>query len=120
MIGWMSSYAQLNNRVFEDRMAVEEADSGKFFAGLNALGFFKNNEYVRTIIDGYTLFGYQFQPFVSYHLNKNIRIDAADISRRILVIIPFLLPRRYFQSSGERRNTPSFSETSRKSESPAY
>ena len=68
--------AQLNNRVFEDRMAVEESDSGKFFAGINALGFFKNNEYVRTIIDGYTLFGYQFQPFVSYHVNKNVRIDA--------------------------------------------
>ncbi len=70
------SYPQLNNRVFEDRMAVEEADSGKFFAGINALGFFKNNEYVKTIVDGYTMFGYQFQPFVSYHLNKNVRIDA--------------------------------------------
>src|SRR4051812_36942641 len=67
---------QLNNKVFEDRMAVEEADSGKLYAGLNALGFFKNNEYVRTIIDGYTLFGYQFQPFISYHIAKNIRIDA--------------------------------------------
>lgn len=70
------AFAQLNNRVFEDRMSVEEADSGKFFAGINALGFFKNNEYVRTIIDGYTLYGYQFQPFVSYHLTKNVRIDA--------------------------------------------
>ncbi len=68
--------AQLNNRVFEDRMAVEEADSGKLYAGVNALGFFKNNEYVNTIINGYTLFGYQFQPFLSYHVSKNVRIDA--------------------------------------------
>ena len=67
---------QLNNRVFEDRMSVEEADSGKFFAGVSAMGYFKNNEYVRTIIDGYTLFGFQFQPYVSYHLTKNVRIDA--------------------------------------------
>src|SRR3954463_7160426 len=72
----ISALAQLNNRVFEDRMAIEEADSGKLFIGLNALGFFKNNEYVRTIIDGYTLFGYQFQPYLSYHIAKNIRIDA--------------------------------------------
>ncbi len=72
----ISASAQLNNKVFEDRMAVEEADSGKFSAGLNALGFFKNNEYTRTIIDGYTLFGYQFQPYVTYNLTKNIRIDA--------------------------------------------
>jgi hypothetical protein len=72
----ISASGQLNNRVFEDRMAVDEADSGKLYAGLNTLGFFKNNEYVRTIIDGYTLFGYQFQPFLSYHIAKNIRIDA--------------------------------------------
>lgn len=72
----ISGSAQLNNTVFEDRMAVEEADSGKLYAGLNALGFFKNNEYVRTIIDGYTLFGYQIQPFLSYHITKNLRIDA--------------------------------------------
>ncbi|HRI79307.1 MAG TPA: hypothetical protein PLR06_07210, partial [Cyclobacteriaceae bacterium] len=71
-----TGYSQLNNRVFEDRMAVEEADSAKFYAGLNALGFFKNNEYIRTIVDGYTLYGYQFQPFISYHINKNLRIDA--------------------------------------------
>lgn len=69
-------YAQLNNRVFEDRMDVQEADSGKLYAGVNALGFFKNNEYVNTIINGYTLFGYQFQPFLSYHVSKNVRIDA--------------------------------------------
>lgn len=69
-------HAQLNNRVFEDRLSVEEADSGKLYAGVNALGFFKNNEYFKTIINGYTLYGYQFQPFVSYHLTKNVRIDA--------------------------------------------
>lgn len=68
--------AQLNNRVFEDRMSVEETDSGRFFAGVNALGFFRNNEYKKTLVDGYTLFGYQFQPYVSYHLNRHVRIDA--------------------------------------------
>ncbi|CAN5480087.1 hypothetical protein BH09BAC3_BH09BAC3_34860 [soil metagenome] len=70
------AFAQLNNKIFEDRMAVEEADSGRFFVGLNALGFLKNNEYTGTIIDGYTLFGYQFQPYVSYNITKNVRIDA--------------------------------------------
>lgn len=68
--------AQLNNRVFEDRMALDPADSGKLFAGINSLGFFRNNEYKQTIIEGYTLFGYQFQPFLSYHISPNIRIDA--------------------------------------------
>lgn len=67
---------QLNNRAFEDRMSLEPADSGKLFLGVNALGFFKNNEYKQTLIEGYTLFGYQFQPFLSYHLAPNVRVDA--------------------------------------------
>lgn len=70
------SWGQLNNRAFEDRMSLQTADSGKLFVGINALGFFKNNEYKQTIIEGYTLFGYQFQPFLSYHLAPNLRIDA--------------------------------------------
>lgn len=70
------SYSQLNNKVFEDRMSVEPSDSGKLYAGLNTLGFFKNNEYSKSIIEGYTLFGYQFQPYVSYHISKTVRIDA--------------------------------------------
>ncbi|MBL7864116.1 MAG: hypothetical protein JNK10_04525 [Cyclobacteriaceae bacterium] len=69
-------WGQLNNRVFEDRLLIEPADSGKLFAGINALGFFKNNEYKQTIIEGYTLFGYQFQPYISFQPIKNIRIDA--------------------------------------------
>ncbi|MBL7849552.1 MAG: hypothetical protein JNN04_01530 [Cyclobacteriaceae bacterium] len=74
---WASpGWSQLNNRAFEDRLALEPTDSGKLFVGVNALGFFKNNEYRQTIIEGYTLFGYQFQPFLSYHLAPNLRIDA--------------------------------------------
>lgn len=71
-----TGWCQLNNRVFEDRMALDPADSGKLFLGVNTMGFFKNNEYTQTLINGYTLFGYQFQPYLSYHLTPNIRIDA--------------------------------------------
>lgn len=70
------SWGQLNNRAFEDRMAVDSADSEKLFLGINTLGFFKNNEYKQTIIEGYTLFGYQFQPFISYQLSPKVRLDA--------------------------------------------
>lgn len=70
------AFGQLNNAMFEDRLEVVESDSAKLFAGLNLLGFSKNNEYFDTIIEGYTLLGYQINPFVSYHLAKNIRLDA--------------------------------------------
>jgi hypothetical protein len=68
--------AQLNNKAFENRMVLEPADSGKLFLGLHFLGFGKNNEYFNTTIDGYTLFGYQLNPYLSYHISKNVRLDA--------------------------------------------
>jgi hypothetical protein len=69
-------FGQLDNTIFEDRLLLEEADSGKLFLGLNILGFSKNNEYFDTIIDGYTLLGYQLHPTLSYYPGKNVRLDA--------------------------------------------
>jgi hypothetical protein len=75
--GW--AFGQLDNRAFEDRMAVNPADSGKLFLGVNILGFAKDNEYDdyrNPVITGYTLMGYQFNPYLSYHVNKNIRVNG--------------------------------------------
>ena len=73
------SYGQLDNRVFEDRMRMDQADSNKLFLGIHFLGFTKDNEYDNynnPVITGYTVFGYQFNPYLSYHITKNIRIDG--------------------------------------------
>ncbi|MFZ6013958.1 MAG: hypothetical protein ACOYXT_26700 [Bacteroidota bacterium] len=72
----LPAFGQLNNLAFENRMTLEPADSNKLFLGLNFLGFGRNNEYFDTMIDGYTLFGYQLNPYLSYHIGKNVRIDA--------------------------------------------
>lgn len=69
-------FAQLDNRYFEQRMTVEPADSNKLFLGINMLGFAKNNEFFDTMIEGYTLFGYQLNPYLSYNISKNVRLDA--------------------------------------------
>lgn len=69
-------FAQLDNRAFEQRMTVEPADSNKLFLGLNMLGFAKNNEFFDTVVEGYTLFGYQLNPYLSYNISKNVRLDA--------------------------------------------
>lgn len=71
-----AAFAQLDNIAFEQRMIVEPADSNKLFLGINMLGFVKNNEFFDTMIDGYTLFGYQFNPYLSYNISKNARLDA--------------------------------------------
>ena len=76
------AWGQLNNTAFEQRMAVAEADSGKLFLGLNVLGFFKDNEYFDTTIEGYTLFGYQFNPYLSYHIARNVRLDAGVYAQK--------------------------------------
>lgn len=68
--------AQLNNAAFDWSRHVEPADSGVFAFGVNTLGFTKNNEYFNKIADGYTLFGYQLNPYLSYQPFANARFDV--------------------------------------------
>lgn len=68
--------AQLNNAAFDWSRPVEPADSGVFAFGVNTLGFTKNNEYFNKIADGYTLFGYQLNPYISYQPFPNARFDV--------------------------------------------
>ncbi|UII32718.1 hypothetical protein LVD17_02565 [Fulvivirga ulvae] len=68
--------AQLDNRPFEQRSKINPADSNSLFLGINTLGFFKNNEYFNDIADGYTLFGYQLNPYLSYNPAPNFKLTA--------------------------------------------
>lgn len=77
-----TAYGQLNNRAFEQRMRIDPADSSKLFLGINVLGFGKNNEYFNTIIEGYTLFGYQLNPYLSYNISKNVRLDVGMYAQK--------------------------------------
>lgn len=70
------AFAQLDNTAFEQRMKVEPADSNKLFLGINMLGFVKDNEFFDTMVEGYTLFGYQLNPYLSYNISRNVRLDA--------------------------------------------
>ncbi|MCI0750511.1 MAG: hypothetical protein L0Y35_01615 [Flammeovirgaceae bacterium] len=72
----LSAFGQINNQSFERRMQINPQDSSKLFAGFSLLGFFKNNEWFDTTVDGYTLFGYQANPHLSYQLSDKIRVDA--------------------------------------------
>lgn len=72
----LSVSAQLDNQMFEQRLSVNPEDSSSFFFGVNALGFTKNNEYFNEIADGYTLFGYQLNPYFTYYATPYFRVDA--------------------------------------------
>ncbi len=68
--------AQLDNSFFHDQKEIHPGDSGTIKFGMDAFGFFRNNEFKSDIIPGYTLFGYQFQPYLSYSPSSRIRLEA--------------------------------------------
>ncbi|RIJ37090.1 hypothetical protein D1627_13465 [Pontibacter oryzae] len=57
-------------------MPLKEENANEIRINVQALGFMKNNEYFNKIADGYTLFGYQLQPSVSYQPSKDVIIQA--------------------------------------------
>ncbi|MTI33408.1 hypothetical protein [Xanthovirga aplysinae] len=67
--------AQLTNTLSPIEIKTQPADSQQVVLQVNSLGFFKNNEYFNPIVDGYTLFGYQFSPILQYFPNQNIQIE---------------------------------------------
>ena len=68
--------AQLNNTAFDDRLKVTPEDSGRLFLEINTLGFSKDNEYFGSIVDGYTLYGYQFAPELHYRIDEHWTVRA--------------------------------------------
>lgn len=72
----LNTYAQLNNDMLKQSYVIQPQDSNTLFIGLRAMGFNKNNEYFNDITDGYTLFGYQLNPYVTYRAGKHVRLDA--------------------------------------------
>jgi len=70
------SVAQLNNSAFMNVRSLDAERVHELYLDFDVLLFTRNNEYFNRIADGYTLFGFQFAPFLSYYASKNVRIDA--------------------------------------------
>lgn len=69
-------YAQLDNSAFYEDFPVDSTQENVLSMRFHNHNFTKNNEYFNYIADGYTLFGTQFSPRMSYQPTKYIRIDA--------------------------------------------
>ncbi len=78
----LSASGQLNNSMFDQRMQVLESDSNALLFNMKILGFNKNNEYFEKIADGYTLFGYQVNPSVSYQPTSKTRFDIGVFAQK--------------------------------------
>jgi hypothetical protein len=68
--------AQLNNRPFEWSRPYTMGDSARVSAGFRTLGFVRNNEYFNDVLEGYTLFGYQVNPYIAWQPGDHVRIEA--------------------------------------------
>jgi len=68
--------AQLDNKAFYDLWQVKPTDSGKVQLSCSVLSYMRNNEYFNPVADGYTRFGYQLQPRLSYYLNQYVRLQV--------------------------------------------
>ncbi len=73
---FLPSKGQLNNSSLEWPANYEDVDSGRFYAGFRTLGFMRNNEYFNEVLEGYTLFGYQLNPFLAWQASGNLRFEA--------------------------------------------
>lgn len=74
--------AQYDNSHFFQRMEMDSLDAGNLYLGFHTLQFNKDNEYFNRIADGYTLFGFQLNPYLSYYPSKNARIDIGAFVRK--------------------------------------
>jgi len=73
---FITAYPQLNNTPFNNIRPLDASRSHELYLDFDALLFTKNNEYFSRIADGYTLYGFQFAPFISYYPSEKVRIDA--------------------------------------------
>lgn len=69
-------WAQLDNSAFLDDNPIDTTQENQINLKWHNLNFTKNNEYFNKITDGYTLFGTQFSPQITFQPSKNIRLDV--------------------------------------------
>ncbi len=96
----LSSYklsAQVDNSSFFERKQLFE-ESG-LYAGINTFGFLRHKAFDNNIADGYSLLGYQINPYLAWQPGARFRIDAGI----------YML--RDFGANGFRQISPTFSFT---------
>lgn len=70
------SYSQLDNSSLFFNTEIDTTKEQALYVKIQNLNFMKNNEYSGTIADGFTLFGYQFNPQIGYQISKNLSIEG--------------------------------------------
>lgn len=75
-------FAQLDNKVFEENLAIRPERKQSLYLYVQNFAFVKNNEYFNAGIQGKTLFGYQLAPSLVYYPTQNVRIQAGVMAMK--------------------------------------
>ena len=75
------AFAQIDNSMLSQNIAVHETDSGKLGFTLDVFNYMRNTEYFNNIELGRTLFGYQVSPALHYQVNKHVKIQGGAFIR---------------------------------------
>jgi hypothetical protein len=70
------AFAQLNNAAFTFADTIRATHQNHLNLSVHAFPFFKNNEYFNDIVPGYTLFGYQLNPELTYQPSAHVKLRA--------------------------------------------
>lgn len=71
-----ASFAQVDNTRLEDQNSYSPEKFQTLDLHLYNLNFQRNYEYYNAFADGYTLFGYQLMPTLTYFANKKIKLEG--------------------------------------------
>ena len=61
--------------LFHESPLIDSAEIKNLYLEVDALGFFKNNEFVGEKVKGYTLPGFRMSPHLSLAFSKNVRME---------------------------------------------
>jgi len=97
-------FAQLDNSALFFNTHIDTTTEYTPYVKIQNLNYLKNNEYSGGIADGYTLFGYQFNPQVGYRFNKYISLEAGiflnkDFGNKKFTIIEPSFSFRYIKNN---------------------
>ena len=68
--------SQNDNSCYVQEYKIDAADSSKLFLQIDNNNFIKNNEYFGTVVEGYTLLGFNIAPRFVYYPNSKIKLSA--------------------------------------------
>lgn len=76
MLNGQYYFAQLDNSALFFNTQIDTTTEYTPYVKIQNLNYLKNNEYSGGIADGYTLFGYQFNPQIGYRFNKHMSLEG--------------------------------------------